>query len=138
MTEDTNAKEGRSRWDFHPELTPAQFEAEFWSRVLERNPDYQDVLRRLAESLARQDRHAELLPLDRHLAELRPTDPIVHYHLACTLARLDDVSGALAMLRQAIRLGYDDFGHIETDPDLDVLRDLPEFSKLLKQRRSRR
>jgi hypothetical protein len=45
---------------------------------------------------------------------------------------------AMAALRQAIELGYDDFAHMATDSDLDALRDLPEFRGLMACLLSRR
>lgn len=135
---DGNAKGDERFRAFDPELSSAEFESEFWKRVLERQPYYEDVLRRQAEALAKAGHYQELVPLDRRLLELRPTDPVVHYNLACTLARLAEVNESLQMLKAAIRLGYDDFGHIETDPDLDPLRDMPEFKALLRSRRARR
>jgi tetratricopeptide (TPR) repeat protein len=136
--EDTNASGRPSRSSaFNPELSPAEFESEFWGRVLERRPFYEDVLRRQAEALAKTGHYQELVALDRRLVQLRPTDAVLHYNLACTLTRLGEFVEALAMLKASLRLGYDDFGHIDTDPDLDPLRDLPEFKLLLKRRRQR-
>jgi tetratricopeptide (TPR) repeat protein len=137
--EEANSKDRPQRTgDFNPDLSAADFEMEFWGRVLDRDPYYHDVLRRQAEALARAGRHQELLPIDRRMVELRPQSPVVRYNLACTLARLDMKDDALAALRQAVELGYDDFGHIETDTDLDTLRELPEFKKLFKKRRTRK
>ena len=139
MTLPDNNPPGKQRFKaFDPELSSAEFESEFWGRILDRQPYYEDVLRRQAEALAKSGHYQQLVPLDRRLLELRPTDPVVHYNLACTLARLTEVNESLQMLKAAIRLGYDDFGHIETDPDLDPLRDMSEFKALLRSRRARR
>lgn len=136
---DKSAKGHRSQvGGFNPELSPAEFEAEFWGRVLQRQPYYEDVLRRQAESLARAGRYHELVPLDFRLVELRPQDAAVHYNLACTLSRLGRATESIATLREAIRLGYDDFGHIETDPDLDPVREMPEFHSMLNSARRQR
>ncbi len=131
--EDTNSS-GRPWRDggFDPELTPAQFEAEFLHAVLARRPYYEDVLRRQAENLARAGRYQELLPLDRRMVELRPEDAVIRYNLTCTLARLDRLKEALTSLNKAIELGYSDFDHIESDPDLEALRDLPEYLAIIK------
>ena len=138
-TEDTNSKGRPNReGSFNPELSAADFEMEFWGRVLDRQPYYHDVLRRQAEALARARRYQELLPIDRRVVELRPTSPVVHYNLACTLSRLEMIEEALSTLKLALELGYDDFGHIETDTDLDALRELPEFKMLFKKRRTKR
>jgi hypothetical protein len=40
---------------------------------------------------------------------------------------------AMVMLRQAIDKGYKDAAHIKKDTDLNPLRSLPEFEKLLKE-----
>jgi hypothetical protein len=37
----------------------------------------------------------------------------------------------MSALSQAILLGYDDLHHLEADPDLDSLRDHPDFQNLL-------
>jgi tetratricopeptide (TPR) repeat protein len=136
---DANSKRdpARSR-AFDPDLSAGEFEMQFFDRVLQRHPLYVDVLRRQAENLSRAGRYPELLDLDRRLVEVRPQDPVIHYNLACTLSRMGDLTASIASLRSAIRLGYDDLGHIETDPDLDAVRDLPEFRALLKRRKTRR
>ena len=41
---------------------------------------------------------------------------------------------AIDELGLALEFGYDDFGHLETDPDLDRLRKLPAYRKLMRQR----
>ena len=41
------------------------------------------------------------------------------------------IAAALATLREAITAGYKDFAHMQKDPDLTPLRDLPEFKGLL-------
>jgi hypothetical protein len=38
---------------------------------------------------------------------------------------------ALNCLRESIAVGYSDFEHMQQDPDLAVLRDLPEFDELI-------
>lgn len=134
--EDTNSMGSPLRsGDFNPELTPAQFESEFWGRVLDRQPYYLDVLRRQAESLARASRYVELLPVDRRVVELLPANPVVHYNLACTLARLASIDESLTMLEKAVSLGYDDFEHIESDPDLDCLRNEPGYLAIIQSAR---
>ena len=46
-------------------------------------------------------------------------------------ARQQHVADALATLREAIAAGWKDFAHMQKDPDLTPLRDLPEFRALL-------
>ena len=46
-------------------------------------------------------------------------------------ARQQHIADALATLREAIAAGWKGFAHMQTDPDLAPLRDLPEFKALL-------
>ena len=46
-------------------------------------------------------------------------------------ARQQHISDALESLREAIKAGFKDVAHMRIDPDLAVLRELPEFEKLL-------
>jgi hypothetical protein len=43
----------------------------------------------------------------------------------------------VSALAQAIDYGYRDFGHLEVDPDLESLRQLPEYRALMKNHGSR-
>jgi hypothetical protein len=40
---------------------------------------------------------------------------------------------AIAELGRAIEFGYDDFEHLEIDPDLDSLRKLPAYRKMMRE-----
>lgn len=53
------------------------------------------------------------------------------YNAACVYARLGQKTDAINYLRKAVEKGYDYFQHIETDYDLDGLRDLPEYQELI-------
>ena len=46
-------------------------------------------------------------------------------------ARQQHIAAALATLREAIAAGGKDFAHMQKDPDLTPLRELPEFKALL-------
>jgi tetratricopeptide (TPR) repeat protein len=69
---------------------------------------------------------------------IKPHEPGIHYNLGCARARAGDLEPALAALKRAIELGFSDAGLMASDPDLDRLRDNPEFRGLLEEvRRSR-
>jgi hypothetical protein len=63
----------------------------------------------------------------------------VTYQVACVYAvtsgaaegQAADRKAAFALLRQAIRDGFQDVKRMETDQDLETLRKLPEFGKLV-------
>ena len=130
MSEKNNVP-GSCEFEFLVELPQDEFDTVFFQQVLDRSSENIDVLRRQAELLSRSDRFAEALELDQRLARILPNDQVVHYNLACSLCMNGQVGAALAALQTAIELGYADFARIESDPDLDLLRDEPEYLSLI-------
>lgn len=59
-------------------------------------------------------------------------DRLLWYNLACAYALSGNKPAALNALEQALDLGWDDVAHIKTDSDLDSIRSMPGFKKLLK------
>jgi tetratricopeptide (TPR) repeat protein len=114
-------------------LDQPSFDVEFYQRVLQRQPNNVRVLKLLGELYARQGRHDRALAVDQKLSELAPDDAVVCYNLACSLAMQDESAKAIEALARALELGYNDFSHLEVDPDLEKLRPLPEFQSLLRK-----
>ncbi len=54
-----------------------------------------------------------------------------HYNLACLLALAGETDSAFTRLEQAIRLGWDDREHTESDPDLESLRRDPRWAEVV-------
>jgi hypothetical protein len=110
-----------------------QFEIGFFETVLKRNPSYTDVIEILGGLYTKHGRIADGLRMDRRLVRLLPSNPTAHYNLACSLALVKRNAAALRSLRQAVELGYRDFDWMQQDPDLDGLKNHPEFIALLDQ-----
>lgn len=115
------------------ELSQLDFEIEFFDAILSIEPEYVDVLRCQGELLTRKGLHDRAVDVDRRLARLQPDDCVVHYNFACSLALGNHAREALEELRKAFEKGYDDFTYLETDNDLDNIRDKPEFGALLRE-----
>jgi tetratricopeptide (TPR) repeat protein len=111
--------------------TQADFEIEFFERVLHRAGDYVEVLAALAERLCEKGWYHRAVVIDERLALLRPRDPATQYNRACSLARVGRADEALAALRSAIKNGFDDARFLLADDDLASLRDRPEFQRLV-------
>jgi tetratricopeptide (TPR) repeat protein len=113
------------------------FELDFFGGILERCPDYVDVLRILGNLLTLKGRFADGLQIDRRLVQLRPSDPLAHYNLACSYALLKRPDQSLKTLRRAVELGYRDFRYMKEDHDLDSIRHDPRFRQLLREYENR-
>lgn len=59
--------------------------------------------------------------------------PLLHYNLTCHYALDGDAQGALRELGKALRKGYKNWRHLESDPDLLILRNLEAYKRLLCQ-----
>ncbi len=108
-----------------------EFEIDFYQRILQRSPRNVDVLRRLVEYLSRRGEYRRALPCYRQLIKLRPDDCIARYNLACTLAMLGRLEQAVQALEEAFESGYHDIAHLESDSDMEPLRDHPVYTALL-------
>ena len=116
-----------------PDQSQLDFEIHFFGGVLDRYPDYVDVLRVQGNNLTLKGRYAEGLHIDKRLVQLRPSDSLVHYNLACSFALLKRIDLALKTLRRAVELGYRDFRYMREDRDLDTIRHDPRFRQLLRE-----
>ena len=108
-----------------------RFVLELLEEAARRRPGDLEVLLPLGDLLTRAGRYEAGLQVDLELVSLLPTDPVVHYNLSCSYALLERQEKAFAALEKAIRLGYDDRGHMEKDRDLDNLRRDPRFQACL-------
>jgi tetratricopeptide (TPR) repeat protein len=109
------------------------FDISFYESILKRDPSYTDVVELLGGLYTKVGRVADGLKMDRKLVRLLPENATAHYNLACSLALSKRHTDALRSLKQAVSLGYSDFDWMTQDPDLEDLKDRPEFLKLLGQ-----
>jgi non-specific serine/threonine protein kinase len=70
----------------------------------------------------------------RHISialELRPNDSNILYNAACTYGILGKKSQALAAFTRAVDSGFDALDYAARDPDLECIREDPEFQRAL-------
>lgn len=88
-------------------------------------------MREKALKLLEGKKFAESIALYQQILEVEPDDDTSIYNLACAYALTKENAKAVATLRKSVEAGFIKFGHIEKDPDLDGLRQDPEFQKLM-------
>lgn len=110
-----------------------EFEISFYESILRRDPNYTSVVEILGGLYTESGRIAEGLKMDRKLVRLAPSNATAHYNLACSLALSKRPGDALKSLHAAFTLGYEDVDWMLQDPDLDGLKKLPAFQKLIGQ-----
>ncbi len=105
---------------------------ELLPNYLLQNPDDSRALMVYAISLASSGRTDEAVDAGAKALELSPGDPVMLYNGACLYSQLGETRRAIATLQEAVAAGYWNFGWMQHDPDLDPLRDDPEFAALMK------
>ena len=105
----------------------------FFEGILEKNPNYMDCLMYLGNAYTVQGMYEKGLLVDQKLSRLRPTDPLVHYNLACSYALLKNIDAAFEALEMAITVGYKDMYHLERDKDLVYLKEDDRYKKLIEK-----
>ena len=98
------------------------------------NPDDSRARMYYAITLAERGRKDEAIREGAAALELSPGDPMMLYNCACLYARLGETGRAVDTLRQAMSGGYENFGWMKHDPDLDSLREDRGFIELMQGR----
>src|SRR5437588_11618907 len=112
-----------------PRKSDPEFEIRFFESVHRRDPRYTDVVEILGGLYTKTGRIADGLRMDRKLVRLLPDNATAHYNLACSLALSRRPTAALNALQKAVELGYSDIDWMVQDPDLESLKDRPQFQK---------
>lgn len=69
----------------------------------------------------------------QRMIDENPDDKGVYYDAACFYSRMGEKEEAVNYLRQAFEKGFHDFVHIDNDDDMNVIRELEEFKRLIKE-----
>jgi adenylate cyclase len=64
--------------------------------------------------------------------DLSPDDPVMLFNAACFYARLGEKEIALKMVKNAVTIGFEQYEWLRRDPDLDNIRNEPEFIEIMK------
>jgi hypothetical protein len=108
-----------------------RFELDFYDGILQRDPNYVDVLKVMGKNLCAHGDYVRASDVDRRITHLCPSDELAHYNLACSLGMAGGVDAALDALQRSLELGYRDFMYLREDRDLEPIRKDPRFVRLL-------
>src|ERR1041385_2039163 len=100
-------------------------------RYLSLHPDDARAHIFFAISLVRAGRIAEAKIKAARAIELSPNDPLMFYNAACFYSSVGDKPLALQSLKDAISAGYGFFEWIKRDPDLESIRNEPEYIEMM-------
>lgn len=78
----------------------------------------------------RQGDWSRAINLGLELVELMPDHPVAQYNLACIYALNGDRHEALHWLGRAAAGGFLQLSHLDTEPDLEGIRDLPGYDNV--------
>ncbi len=115
------------------ERSQLDFELAFFQAILDKVPDFAEVLQAHAGNLTTKGLMKEGLKVDQKLVEIRAHDPMMHYQLACRYAALKQADMAINTLRKAVELGYRDFRTMIHEREFATLRKDRRFIELLKE-----
>lgn len=105
---------------------------QFFPRYLSQHPDDARGHMYFAIHLATAGRNDEAKEEGMKALALNPGDSLMMYNAACLYARLGDNRLAVKTLQDAVAAGQEDYGWIKRDPDLDSVRNEPEYIELMK------
>lgn len=106
------------------------------------NADFEEILRQdtvVKSGSCRQyalhflGRDEEAMEWQEKLIAKDPANGGEFYDKSCLLARMGRLDESVAVLRKAFENGYRSFAHIDHDDDMDPIRDLPEFKRLIEE-----
>jgi len=107
-------------------------------RHLELNPDDVRALYLCGGALVESGSPDEGFEMVNRAVTIAPNETGLLYNVACIYSSQGRVDEALDHLERAVRAGYNHRAWMETDSDLDPVRQLPRFQALLKQIDDRR
>ncbi|MEJ2495139.1 MAG: hypothetical protein P8Y79_12510, partial [Ignavibacteriaceae bacterium] len=107
---------------------------EFYKRFLEENPD--DGRARIfhAQMLIFAGKLEEAKKETMIALELSPNDNVMLYNAVCVYSRINDKKLAVKTLKIITESGFEHYDWIKRDPDLDNIRNEPEYIDLMKDK----
>ncbi|PIQ97939.1 MAG: hypothetical protein COV67_01555 [Nitrospinae bacterium CG11_big_fil_rev_8_21_14_0_20_56_8] len=101
-----------------------------YKMALHHNPEFQETQVNLSTAYLHARRYDDALTTLSGLEKINPKNPYLHYNLACYYSLTGKVEPGLESLAKALELGFPDRNSVETDPDLENLRQAEGFKSM--------
>jgi TolB-like protein/Tfp pilus assembly protein PilF len=98
---------------------------------LELNPDDARACQIGAGAAANLGDATKALDYAQRALKINPDDPLLLYNMACMYAQLGNPDESLNALEKAVDKGYGQKDWVEHDSDLDSLREMPRFQRIV-------
>lgn len=105
--------------------------ADFYPNYLLHHPDDSRAHQFYAFTLKRLGRLEEAKFEMQKGIDQNPNDPIIIYNASCFYALINDKTIAIENLKKAIANGFENYNYLRHDPDLNNLKEEPEFIALI-------
>jgi adenylate cyclase len=115
----------------HDEMKARLASLDLIERHLKMNPHDTRALCVAANQLSNVGEMEKGMEMAEQALAREENEPLVLYNIACFFAMSGDSDRALELLERAVESGWGDRAWLETDSDLDMLRENPRFKALL-------
>jgi len=100
-----------------------------YKKALHHNKSFKEATINLSTAYMKNSNFEEALETLQKGMVLDSKNPHIHYNYACYYSLTGQPVASLKKLKTAIQFGFNNFKQIETDPDLEKLRQSPEFKR---------
>lgn len=99
----------------------------YMNKAVELEPDNAKNYESIAYIYLRMNEDEESLGYFMKTIELEPENSWYYYNVCCFYALKEDPANALEWLEKALQKGFNDWQHLESDSDIESIRETPEF-----------
>lgn len=96
--------------------------------------DFADALHSLAVLYSITEDYENAQYYFNRAKDIQPGNPDIYYNLACMLAKRNKPEESVKWLEQAIRMGFNNWRLLETDTDLESIRDTDYYDKIIRRK----
>ena len=100
-----------------------------YKKALHHNKSFKEATINLSTAYMKNSNFEEALKTLQKGMLLDPKNPHIHYNYACYYSLTGQPEASLKKLQTAIQFGFKNFKQIKSDPDLEKLRQSPEFKR---------